>query len=180
MKIKDGSLERYTTIDGQRISFVTSDLAEVDKLFTTPIKKALEAKIAPKKKKRSLDANAYMWHLCDEIAKVGSTTKVDVYCSHIRNVGVFTDVAILKKAVPVFIKNWCSKGDGWLAEIQPDCKINGCLKVRVYYGSSSYDSVDMARLIDKIVEEAKGLGIETLTENELLELNQKWGCKNDE
>ena len=56
---------------------------EVVLMITTPDKqaaqafmdlKAEEVEIKPKKKRRSLDANAYMWVLCDKIADVAATT----------------------------------------------------------------------------------------------------------
>jgi hypothetical protein len=46
---------------------------------------------------------------------------------------------------------------------------------RLIRGSSTYDSLEMSVLINGIVEEAKQLGIETMTPNEIAELVQKWG-----
>ncbi len=42
-------------------------------------------------------------------------------------------------------------------------------------GSSDYDSREMSKLIDGLVAEAKELGIETLTPEELHEMNERWG-----
>lgn len=39
--------------------------------------------------------------------------------------------------------------------------------MRFFYGSSSYDTKEMARLIDEVVEECKAQGIETMSKNEL-------------
>lgn len=42
-------------------------------------------------------------------------------------------------------------------------------------GSSEYDTAEMAHFIDSIVEEAKELGIETSTPDELERMKQEWG-----
>lgn len=46
--------------------------------------------------------------------------------------------------------------------------------VVAYYGSSTYDTDEMARLIDEIVNEAKELGIETMPPEELDCLIKSW------
>lgn len=168
-------LTREITEYGQKITFITKDKTAVDKIFDKYLDKPLEVKIEPVRHKRSLDANGYLWVLCDKIAKEIGTTKVEVYKSHIRDVGRFDDVCVVEKAAKHFVEKWNEKGDGWLAEIQPVCQINGCEKVRCYYGSSVYDTREMSILINNIIYEAKELDIETLTPNELEELKQKWG-----
>ena len=42
-------------------------------------------------------------------------------------------------------------------------KIDGCTNVILYYGSSTYDTAQMHRLIELIVQECKEQDIETLT-----------------
>ena len=60
------------------------------------------------------------------------------------------------------------------SDIMPS-KIDGCTNVIVYYGSSTYDSKQMSVLIDRIVQDCKELGIETLPPDELLRLQEEWG-----
>lgn len=122
---------------------------------------------------RSKDANAYMWVLADKIADVTNCTKEEVYRNSIRNVGVFDDVAVQNKAVSKMIQNWTDKGIGWYAEAF-DSRLDGCKRVRLYYGSSTYDTKEMSRLIDDMVEEAKGLNIETATPDELARMKAEW------
>lgn len=45
----------------------------------------------------------------------------------------------------------------------------------LYYGSSTFDTKQMARLIDNIVQDCKALGIETLTPQQLDALKEEWG-----
>ena len=53
-------------------------------------------------------------------------------------------------------------------------KIPGCTNVICYYGSSTYDTKQMARLIDLVVEDCKQQGIETLTPEELERMALEW------
>ena len=54
-------------------------------------------------------------------------------------------------------------------------KIKGCVNVTVWYGSSVYDTKQMSRLIDAIVQDCKAAGIETMTPAELDALVSRWG-----
>ena len=53
-------------------------------------------------------------------------------------------------------------------------KLEGYTNVRNFYGSSAYDKAQMSRLIDLIVQEAKQLGVETLSESEKALLLEGW------
>ena len=138
-------------------------------IATQPEGKIFEVK--EHKKGRSLNANSYAWVLCREIAKATDSTKEDVYKKVIRDVGEFEVIPIKQEAVSKFIKIWQSKGLGWVCDYGPS-KLDGYVNVTAYYGSSIYDTQQMSRLINSLVEEAKILGIVTLDEikiNELLE-----------
>lgn len=43
-----------------------------------------------------------------------------------------------------------------------------------YHGSSTYDTAQMSRLIDNIVQDCKALGIETMTPDKLSILKEEW------
>lgn len=47
----------------------------------------------------------------------------------------------------------------------------------VMRGSHTYDTDEMAKLIDGTVYEAKELGIETMTPNQISEMKERWGVK---
>ena len=125
------------------------------------------------RKKRSLNANSYAWVLCGAIANVLGSTKEEVYKKVIRDVGEFEVVPIRRDAVEKFIKIWRSKGLGWLCDAKPS-KLEGFVNVTVYYGSSVYDTQQMSRLINSLVEEAKVLGIVTLDELKIKELIDRY------
>jgi hypothetical protein len=46
---------------------------------------------------------------------------------------------------------------------------------RVFVGSSDYDSQEMSILIDGIISEAKQLGIQTETPNQIADMKSRWG-----
>lgn len=166
MIIEQGSVKCFLGVNEAQITFLTKDKAVVDKLLADNVKHALIADFKPLRQKRSLDANAYMWVLCDKIADAINATKEDVYRDAIKQVGVFKDVAIVEDGTESFIELWTGRGIGNFAETF-DSKLDGCKRLRLYFGSHNYNTKEMSRLIDYIVEEAKELGIETLPPDEI-------------
>lgn len=125
-------------------------------------------------KKRSLDANAYCWVLCKEIADKLHITAIEVYKKNIKEMGKFEILPIKNEAVNTFINAWSSKGIGWLCEILDKSKIEGYTNIIVYYGSSIYDTKEMSIFIDGVVQEAEQLGISTKTPSEIARLKEMW------
>lgn len=148
----------------------------VEQLYndTAEYYKPMVAKISKKTNKRSLDANSYMWVICDKIAKAIKSTKEDVYRIAIRDVGEWEDKPISDNEVEEHVRKWGKIGEGWFSEVRRDSKVKGYKVVRDYYGSHVYDTVSMARLIDYIVQEAKELGIPTETPEEIERLKKLW------
>lgn len=140
-------------------------------LFTQDKDKKFEIK--EHKTKRSLNANAYAWTLIGKIANAIGNTKEEVYKEYIKNKGIYRIITIDEKAAPTFIKVWEDRGLGWLCE-RSETKIAGLVDVIAYYGTSSYNTKQMAGFIDYIVQEAKELDIETLTPDELERLKTSW------
>ena len=126
------------------------------------------------KKKRSLDANAYAWVLIDKIAAAMRLSKVEVYQNAIRDIGGNSEIYCGKeKAIEMLCRQWKKTGIGWQAEIMPS-KLPGCVNAILYYGSSSYDTHQMSILIDRLVQDAKSLGIETMPPDKLNALLEAW------
>jgi hypothetical protein len=136
--------------------------------------KDLKAEIKPFKAKRSLSANAYAWTLINKLADKLKVSPQNVYQHTIRHIGgVSTIVCCQDRAVEAFRSGWESNGIGWQTEIL-DSKIDGCTNVICYYGSSEYDTEQMSRLIDNIVQDCKAVGIETMTPAELERMCAEW------
>ena len=129
------------------------------------------------RQKRSLDANAYAWVLIDKIARAKRLTKTEVYRNAIREIGGVSDIISIKKqALHRLQREWNSKGAGWQIE-DIGGKIPGWTNVILYYGSSVYDSRQMSDLIDSLVQDAKALGIETKSEEEINSLLEEYNAK---
>lgn len=138
--------------------------------------KNLSIKITQFRKKRSLDANSYFWVLCGKLSQKTRQPKTDIYRQLIKEIGDnFEIVPIRNDAVNTWCENWQQKGIGWICDIVGDSKIDGYTNVCCYYGSSTYDSVQMSALIDLIVFECKEQGIETLPPEEISKLKALWG-----
>ncbi len=129
------------------------------------------AKIDHKKKKRSLDANAYAWKLITEIANVLRASKDEIYINMLKKYGQSSVVSVIDEAVPVFLKSIK------YAEEFGHGIVNGknFTHIKVFMGSSEYDTKEMAILIDGIVSECKELNICTMTPKEIEQLKERWG-----
>ena len=133
-----------------------------------------EYELVKSKKRRSLDANAYAWVLVDKIAAAIRLPKEEVYQNAIKGIGGVSDIVCVKDvAVDKLRQNWSRNGLGWQTETMPS-KIVGCTNVVLYYGSSAYDTRQMSTLIDRLIEDAKALDIETMTPFELDALKERW------
>ena len=161
---------------GARISFaIPNDQLTAAKLLADELKEgAISLECKKWRNRRSLDANAYCWVLIDKIAQKTRQRPADVYRHAIKEIpGNSTLVCVQDKAKDVLQQQWQAKGLGWQTEELPS-KIEGCTNIMLYYGSSVYNTTQMSLLIDSIVEEAKELGIETLTPYELEGMKAQW------
>ena len=137
----------------------------------------LSIEIKPYRPKRSLDSNAYAWVLIDKLAEKLNYTKIDVYREYIKNIGGNSETVCVKtQAVDRLCKGWQSNGIGWLTETFPS-RLEGCTNVILYYGSSTYDTAQMSRLIDHIVQDCKTFGIEVATPDERARMMSLWEAK---
>ena len=135
----------------------------------------LSIEIKPFRQRRSLDANAYSWVLMDRLAEKLNESKVNIYREYIRNIGGNSElVCVQNKAVERLRDAWHRNGIGWQTETMPS-KLEGCTNVILYYGSSTYDSAQMSRLLDLIIQDCKEQGIPTETPDEIARLKSLWG-----
>lgn len=133
----------------------------------------LDIKKTPKK--RSLDSNSYYWVLCGKLAAKLQTSPVEVYRQHIFDIGNNYEILPIKdEAVDKFVTAWSKNGIGWVVFTIGPSKLKGYTNLMAYYGSSTYDSKQMARLIDLVVEDCKENGIETMTREEKERMLSRW------
>lgn len=127
------------------------------------------------REKRSLDANAYAWVLMGKLAAAMHIKPVEVYRQQIVGVGDnFTPMCVREKDVNRFVSSWERNGLGWIVQDLGVSQVPGCRNLAAYHGSSTYDTRQMSRLIDNIVQDCKALGIETLTPDKLALLKEEW------
>ena len=126
------------------------------------------------RKKRSLDANAFCFVMLDKLSATLEVPKEELYRRYIKEIGGVSDtVCVPTKAVDRLVANWEEKGLGWQAETFPS-KIPNCTNVILYYGSSVYDTAQMSRLIDSIVQDCQSIGIDTKPQEEIDSLLSEW------
>ena len=154
------------------ISFSTPE--DFSAVFDDLADKEVSIEIKQSRKQRSLDANAYCWVLIDKIAEKTGERKTDIYRHAILEIGGVSDtICVMDKAVDRLREGWEKNGIGWQTDVMPS-KVAGCTNVVLYYGSSAYDSKQMASLIDSLIQEAEGLGIPTITDKEAERLLGRW------
>ena len=135
----------------------------------------LSIEIKQYRAKRSLDANAYAWVLMDRLAEKIGHSKVDIYREYVKHIGGNSEVVCVKEAaVERLCEAWRKNGIGWLTDTMQS-KLSGCTNVILYYGSSTYDSAQMSRFLDLIVQDCKQFGIPTETPDEIARLKSLWG-----
>ena len=176
MQITTDKARWYEDSDGFWIAFRTKDRAESADLAKL-VAEGWQVDCAKQKHKRSQDANAYAWVLIDKLATVLQKPKTEIYKQYIKDVGGNSEtVCVVNKAVEKLCSIWSKNGLGWQTDTMAS-KIDGCTNVILYYGSSEYDTRQMSRLINLIVEDCKMQGIETMTPDELSALLDGWEGK---
>jgi hypothetical protein len=138
-------------------------------------KDKLSIEVKPYRERRSLDSNAYCWVLIDKLANKLNMSKEAIYREYIKHIGGNSEIVCIKNnAVKRLCDGWQKNGIGWQTETF-DSKIEGCTNVILYYGSSTYDTAQMSRLLDLIIQDCKEQGIPTETPNEIARLKALWG-----
>ena len=132
-------------------------------------KDKLSIEVKPFRQHRSLNANAYAWLIIGKIADVLRAGKDEIYFRLLKRYGQSELISVLSH-VPIgnYIKYYEEAGES---------KLNGkdFTHYRVYKGSSEFDSREMSIFIDGVVSEAKELGIQTETPNQIAEMKARWG-----
>jgi hypothetical protein len=136
--------------------------------------KDLAIKIGKYRERRSNDANAYCWVLIGKLAEKLNIPTEEIYRNAIKQIGGnYEVVCVMDAAVDKLCRSWSRNGIGWLTDTMPS-KINGCTNVLLYYGSSTYDTAQMSRLINIVVDACREQGIDTRTPDEIANLLSLW------
>ena len=133
--------------------------------------KPVTMEIKRQRKPRSLDSNAYLWVLLGKLAAALRSTPDDVYLLMLGRYGVYTHVLVAPEAADRMERGWK------LCRNLGPVTVKGrrSIQLQCYYGSSTYDTAEMSRLIDGVVDECRELGIETMPPDQLAAMNAEWG-----
>lgn len=153
------------------------DLGKAMHLVRNRKKMLYDLEVKEHRKKRSLDANAYAWVLIGKLAEAMRITPLEVYREAIQNIGGnYEVIPIREDAAEHFKKVWEAKGLGWPCVDMGASKIPGYRNLRAYYGSSTYDTVQMGQLIENLQQDCAALDIEYLTPDKLALLMEGWNA----
>lgn len=126
--------------------------------------------------RRSLDANAYFWMLAGKLGAKLNISPEEVYRQYIRDIsGNYVIQPVRVDMIDRWNRIWCSGHIGRMIDDLGECRHTpGYHNIRCYLGSSDYDSAQMSRLIDLIVEDCKLQGIPTDTPEQLAKIKEAW------
>lgn len=127
------------------------------------------------KEKRSLDANAYYWQLNSQMARILQTSPEELHEELLQRYGLLDSDDSGHISITVRSRVDMNRIDGhWkLYKLSRDGKWKSYLRIR---GTSEYDTAEMSYFLDRVIEEAKELGIDTETPNQKAEA-ERWLTK---
>lgn len=122
------------------------------------------------KQKRSLNANALLWHCLGEIANALNTDKWEVYLQMLKRYGKYTYICVKPNVVDSVKKQWRE------CEVLGDIEINGqkAIQMLCYFGSSTYDSKEFSILLNGVISEMEEMGLATPESEELERIMEQW------
>ena len=133
--------------------------------------KDLEISVKVFRQKRSLDQNSYAWVLIGKMADKLRTSKDEVYLTMLKRYGQGGVIKVSPKneqAILSALKYY---------ERHEKLYTDTDKYYRIWAGSSGYNTEEMTVFLDGIISEAKEMGIDTLTPDELLEMRSLEGSR---
>ena len=135
-----------------------------------PIDTEVDIEIKKHREKRSLSANAYFHVLTDKLRQALKISFAECKNNLITSYGqieyIDDEPVTIKTNIPADVMR-----ENETLHCKPlHVEDTDAYWYRVYRGTHTYNSQEMAMLIDGTIEECKAQGIETLTPNELLKL----------
>jgi len=152
------------------------DTKEIDIVEQLKNENKLNIELKKYREKRSLNANNYFWKLLQELCELAEIDPIEEYKRRVKELGIFRRFKIEKDNINTFEKMWTAQGVAWFCEIA-DTEYIGNIEFKIinaYYGSSSFNTKQMSRLINDLVQDCKAYGIETKTKQEIDSLLRSW------
>jgi hypothetical protein len=173
LKTDENGRREITFVAESRDSALIAHIAQDLRELAARGKTELEVKVAPRRKKRSLDANAALWALLGEMAAVLGTSKDELYLQMLERYGVFTHIVVKTHVAERFAREWRTVRE--LGEVT----VNGQTgtQLQCYFGSSGYDRKEFSVLLDGVISEAREIGVYLITDAERDRMIDVWGGK---
>ena len=169
----------YKTHDALVTFSIKADLGALESELKAYEEKDLVIKISPYSPKRSLNANAYFHSLCSEIGKKVDRPQIWVKNKLIAEYGQPDPMPDGERAI---LKTNVDLDKMWLLEAVHVRFIRVTIEngKEVYWyefmrPSHTYTVKEMSELIDGTVQEAKDLGIPTISDKEMERILNAWG-----
>ena len=142
--------------------------------FTAENKGKFVAELKKYKRKRSLNANSYFWLMAGKLAAALNLTTTEIYRGYITEIGDnYELLEIPHESVEKFKTIWAANGLGWICDNVGNVS-SGKTCIRAFYGSSTYSSDQMNRLIQLVVDDCVIQGIEHLPKADIERMVQQW------
>lgn len=124
-----------------------------------------------KERTRSLSANGLFWHCINKIAEKVDEPPDQVYLSMLTLYGKSTYICCKAGSVERVRRQWKES-----MVLPDDVTINGqpAKQLWVFYGLSTYDTVEMSKLIDGTIEYMKENGIEPPMPEHVKQALEQW------
>lgn len=125
--------------------------------------KDLDIELKVHRERRSKNANALLWACISDIQRALDDRKTsikestwDIYLRMLKRYGKYTFILVRPEAVEAVKKQWRE------AEVYREQEANGQKVVQMicYYGSSTYDSAEMSRLLEGVLSEMDEMGLQ--------------------
>lgn len=168
-----GKLQLTFTMNEQSKAEYIDDIKDLDKLSIKAVKY---------REKRSLDANAYYWQLLSKVAEKLPLSKPSAHNLMLRKYGqkFIVDGKLVYLVLPDTDEAERTADEAETYHIKATSQVKEGTDGKMYRtyimlrGSSDYDTKEMSTLIEGLVSDAKELGIETMTDEEIERMMQQY------
>lgn len=136
--------------------------------------KTLDLELKIHKEKRSLNANAYMWKLLSLASEELKVNNEELYKRYVKEYGIYKDIVIEEKGIKTVAEAWRRNGIAWFSEVLDFAQNADFKTLRMYYGTSVYNTKQMTRILNAVVEDCQELGIKTKEDIEIENMLKEW------
>ena len=158
--------EKYQAI------FTINERSAINEIAAIKDCEKLSIKAVKYREKRSLDANALLWHCLGKIAKSMEepVDKWEIYLQMLRRYGKYTYICVKPNVVDAMKSHWRE------CEVVGNVTINGqdAVQLLCYFGSSTLNTKEFSVLLDGVISEMKEMGLQPPTTEDMRRALELW------